>query len=42
MRSERHMQQLENISSLLQPLTDQHIQRMKAGEHIKRIEGKDM
>ena len=42
MRSERHLEKLENMSTLLPQLTDQQLQRMKAEEHIKRIEGKDL
>ena len=42
MRSDRHLQQLENMSTLLPQLTDRELQRMKAEEHIKRIEGKDL
>ncbi len=42
MKSSRHIQQIENISNLLCARTEQELQRKKAEEHIKRIEGKEV
>ena len=42
MKSSRHIQQIENMSNLLSARTEQELQRKKAEEHIKRIEGKEV